>query len=108
MTDDADEERPYHHPRITIDRTREDDVINGVNWTQRAQDELYETLNVRQLVHPAKNVILFIGDGMGISTQTPTRFLKAQLAGKLITDTSLSWERFDASGLIKVNETKII
>ncbi|KAK2166860.1 hypothetical protein LSH36_34g03074 [Paralvinella palmiformis] len=101
LTDDADEERPYHHPRITIDRTREDDVINGVNWTQRAQDELYETLNVRQLVHPAKNVILFIGDGMGISTQTPTRFLKAQLAGKLITDTSLSWERFDASGLIK-------
>lgn len=49
----------------------------------------------------AKNVILFIGDGMGISTLTAARILEGQLRGESGEENSLSFERFPFSALSK-------
>jgi len=49
----------------------------------------------------AKNVILFVGDGMGISTITAARILEGQLAGRPGEENSLSFERFPHVALSK-------
>lgn len=46
-------------------------------------------------MHPAKNAILFIGDGMGITTTTAAGILDGQMKGKTGEDENvLSWETF--------------
>ncbi len=49
----------------------------------------------------AKNVILFVGDGMGISTVTAARILEGQLKGGNGEENSLSFEHFPYTGLAK-------
>ena len=49
----------------------------------------------------AKNVILFVGDGMGISTLTAARILQGQRAGELGEEGYLSFEEFPYSAQIK-------
>ena len=52
-------------------------------------------------MHPAKNAILFMGDGMGITTTTAARILDGQMKGKTGEENVLSWETFPKSGLAK-------
>ncbi|CAA0091954.1 Alkaline phosphatase [Zhongshania aliphaticivorans] len=49
----------------------------------------------------AKNVILFVGDGMGVSTVTAARILEGQLNGKLGEEHNLSFDMFPYTGLAK-------
>lgn len=49
----------------------------------------------------AKNVILFIGDGMGVSTLTAARILEGQLRGESGEENRLSFEEFPYSALSK-------
>ncbi len=49
----------------------------------------------------AKNVILFVGDGMGISTVTAARIMAGQLEGKLGEEHQLSFEALPFSGFAK-------
>ena len=49
----------------------------------------------------AKNVILFVGDGMGLSTITAARILQGQLRGASGEANSLSFESFKSIGLAK-------
>ena len=49
----------------------------------------------------AKNVIFFLGDGMGISTVTAARIFAGQRAGNPGEETVLSFEEFPVTGLIK-------
>ncbi|WP_100641804.1 alkaline phosphatase [Alteromonas facilis] len=49
----------------------------------------------------AKNVILFVGDGMGISTLTSARILEGQLAGNSGEEGYLSFESFPHTALVK-------
>lgn len=53
----------------------------------------------------AKNVILFIGDGMGISSVSAGRIYAGQKAGGLGEDHELSFERFPALALSKTYNT---
>ncbi|MDC8755482.1 alkaline phosphatase [Erythrobacter sp. sf7] len=53
----------------------------------------------------AKNVILFIGDGMGISTITAARIYEAQKRGESGEENSLSFERFPNVALVKTYNT---
>lgn len=55
----------------------------------------------------AKNVILFIGDGMGISTLTAARILEGQLRGESGEENRLSFEEFPFSALSKTYQTNI-
>ena len=50
----------------------------------------------------AKNIIVFVGDGLGVSTHTMSRIYKGQKAGSSGEEGSLVWEDWDYSGLIKV------
>lgn len=49
----------------------------------------------------AKNVILFIGDGMGVSTLTAARILEGQMRGESGEENRLSFEEFPFSALSK-------
>ncbi len=49
----------------------------------------------------AKNLILFVGDGMGVSTVTAARILAGQKAGVTGEETELSFETFPSTALAK-------
>ncbi|MBO2628501.1 alkaline phosphatase [Shewanella algae] len=49
----------------------------------------------------AKNIILFVGDGMGVSTVTAARILDGQLKGQTGEENSLSFETLPYLGLAK-------
>ncbi|WP_066960158.1 alkaline phosphatase [Microbulbifer sp. Q7] len=53
----------------------------------------------------ARNVILFVGDGMGISTVTAARILAGQLQGQSGEEYQLSFEKMPFAGLIKTYNT---
>jgi alkaline phosphatase len=53
----------------------------------------------------AKNVILFIGDGMGISTITAARIYEGQKRGETGEENQLSFERFPNVALVKTYNT---
>jgi len=53
----------------------------------------------------AKNVILFIGDGMGISTITAARIYAGQKRGETGEENVLSFENFDNVALVKTYNT---
>ena len=53
----------------------------------------------------AKNVILFVGDGMGISTVTAARILEGQRLGKSGEEHQLSFEKLPYSGFSKTYNT---
>lgn len=60
------------------------------------KSELYEALNVVN-TKTAKNVILFVGDGMGPNTVTATRIYKHGESGRM------TFEKFPHIGLLKVS-----
>ena len=68
-----------------------------------AKIQLFENFNHRPIHKRAKNVIIFLGDGMGISTITPSRILKGQLQNKSGEEAKLVFEDFPYISLIKVS-----
>jgi alkaline phosphatase len=53
----------------------------------------------------AKNVILFVGDGMGISTVTAARIYQGQLRGETGEENRLAFEKFPHVALVKTYNT---
>ena len=53
----------------------------------------------------AKNVIIFVGDGMGVQTHTASRIYKGQKMGKSGEDEILEWEKFPYTGQSKTYNT---
>lgn len=49
----------------------------------------------------AKNVILFVGDGMGVSTVTAARILEGQLKGMMGEENNLAFDTFPYTGMAK-------
>ncbi|XP_069803007.1 alkaline phosphatase-like [Dendropsophus ebraccatus] len=75
-------------------------------WRRQAQETLREALKLQQLnTNRAKNVIMFLGDGMGVPTVTATRILKGQLAGKPGEETMLEMDKFPFVALAKTYNT---
>jgi alkaline phosphatase len=72
------------------------------------QDELHETLKLMQNYAVAKNVIMFLGDGMGVTTVTAMRINKGQKAGKPGEETVLNFEKFPSIALSKVRVPTVI
>jgi alkaline phosphatase len=78
-------------------------------WIRSGQERLQLEIRRQQEAakskgNVAKNVILFIGDGMGMSTITATRIYKNQLKGGLGEENELSFEKFPFVGLAKTYE----
>ncbi|KAL3862364.1 hypothetical protein ACJMK2_008335 [Sinanodonta woodiana] len=70
-------------------------------WKTKAKVELKRMLGRRDINNVAKNVIMFLGDGMGASTVTAARIYKGQLSGQPGEETVLTFEDFPNQGLAK-------
>ncbi|MEI6858342.1 MAG: alkaline phosphatase [Shewanella sp.] len=70
--------------------------IDGQNRVTQAGER-----TVNNQAGAAKNIILFVGDGMGISTVTAARILDGQLKGMTGEENSLSFETLPYLGLAK-------
>ncbi|XP_077514921.1 alkaline phosphatase-like [Amblyomma americanum] len=71
-------------------------------WYRYNRKALERRLSTEKREGRAQNVILFIGDGMGISTITAARVFKGQLAGKTGETSALIFEKFPHASLSKV------
>lgn len=78
------------------------DILEAHVWRKQSQDVLKRSLQRKLNTNVAKNVILFIGDGMGISTVTAARILRGQLQGNPGEETILEFEKFPHVALAKV------
>ncbi|XP_053307547.1 alkaline phosphatase, tissue-nonspecific isozyme-like [Spea bombifrons] len=75
-------------------------------WRDQAQRTLQQSLKLQKLnTNTAKNLIIFLGDGMGVSTVTAARILKGQLAGESGEETQLEMEKFPFVALSKTYNT---
>ncbi|CAF3377399.1 unnamed protein product [Rotaria sp. Silwood1] len=70
-------------------------------WYEQARLSIEEGLKRRENTGIAKNVILFLGDGMGVSTVTGGRIRKGQTNGQLGEDFLTEMEQFTHLGLAK-------
>ncbi|EDW35949.1 GL16938 [Drosophila persimilis] len=69
-------------------------------WYDLANEEINKRLALPKLdTKMAKNVIMFLGDGMPLTTVTAARILKGQRQGKTGEESSLSFEKFPHTGL---------
>ncbi|XP_060115385.1 alkaline phosphatase, tissue-nonspecific isozyme [Heteronotia binoei] len=79
---------------------------NPQYWRQQAQETLRRALQLQQLnTNVAKNIILFLGDGMGVATVTAARILKGQLQHRKGEETVLEMDRFPFVALSKTYNT---
>ncbi len=70
-------------------------------WNEYSKTRINKMLKRRLNGNVAKNVILYLGDGMGISTVTAGRILKGQLAGQNGEEHVTFMEDMDHSALSK-------
>nr|XP_054333488.1 intestinal-type alkaline phosphatase isoform X2 [Pongo pygmaeus] len=74
---------------------------NPAFWNRQAAEALDAAKKLQPIQKVAKNLILFLGDGMGVPTVTATRILKGQKNGKLGPETPLAMDRFPYLALSK-------
>lgn len=82
--------------------------VHGQNPQKWYQDAHEAVVRARQNVPQtgkAKNIILFLGDGMGITTVTAARILEGQQHGQPGEENFLSFEKFPNTALIKTYNT---
>uniref|UniRef100_A0A8C8HBJ6 Alkaline phosphatase n=1 Tax=Oncorhynchus tshawytscha TaxID=74940 RepID=A0A8C8HBJ6_ONCTS len=79
---------------------------NPLFWNTWAQSTLKNALTLQKLnQNTAKNLILFLGDGMGIPTVTAARILKGQLSRQSGEETQLEMDNFPFVALSKTYNT---
>ncbi|XP_062619664.1 alkaline phosphatase, tissue-nonspecific isozyme-like isoform X5 [Saccostrea cucullata] len=79
--------------------------IRCTNWNKIARDSLKKALKLKPNTKIAKNVIVFVGDGMGFSTTNAARIYKGQKQGNPGEETILEFEKFPYVALSKVYGT---
>ena len=80
-------------------------VVQGpesvADWYNAGNAFIEQGKQQRNVVRRAKNVILFVGDGMGVSTVTAARILAGQMKGKPGEETRLAFDEFPYTALSK-------
>ncbi len=71
------------------------------DWRIAGENFIKHSKKLKENNRRAKNVILFVGDGMGVSTVTAARILEGQLAGKTGEENRLFFEKLPYLGLSK-------
>jgi Alkaline phosphatase len=91
-------------------RVEQEDVINhekyestSLFWKTEAQKKLRQHLEKKLNENVAKNLIIFLGDGMSIATITSSRIYSGQKMGFSGEESVLSFEEFPHVGLSKVS-----
>lgn len=67
-------------------------------WLEDGQSQLSQALLLEPNKRMAKNIILVIGDGMSLSTNTAGRIFKGQSQGRDGVSAELSWDQFPHIG----------
>ncbi len=80
------------------------DGASAAHWWQQGR-ETVERAAARTPTTQARNVILFLGDGMGVSTVSAARILAGQIEGRSGEEHLLHFETFPVTGLSKVYNT---
>ena len=80
-------------------RTKRDE--NPQTWRQGGINFLARSKRMGLKRKKAKNIILFVGDGMGISTLTAARILQGQIRGESGEENNLFFENFPYLALSK-------
>lgn len=70
-------------------------------WYNLMRQELYEAMERPKNTKKAKNILFFLGDGMGVTVSTAGRILKGQKHGVSGEEGFLVWDRFPNVGLLK-------
>ncbi|XP_024910021.1 alkaline phosphatase, intestinal, tandem duplicate 1 [Cynoglossus semilaevis] len=70
-------------------------------WDAQARATLDAALKLHPRNHQAKNIILFLGDGMGVSTVSAARILRGQMEGGSGEETVLAMDAFPYVALSK-------
>uniref|UniRef100_A0A146KZL8 alkaline phosphatase n=1 Tax=Lygus hesperus TaxID=30085 RepID=A0A146KZL8_LYGHE len=81
--------------RLTVSQAPGTPILGQEYWLDDGKDDLAAALNVKTNTKVAKNVILFIGDGMSPITVTATRIYHSGETSRLV------WEQFEHIGLLK-------
>lgn len=71
-------------------------------WYQQAKIQLRKNLKDVDSTAVARNIILFIGDGMGLTTVTAARILRGQQNGQTGEENELAFDKFQHVALAKV------
>nr|XP_061797141.1 alkaline phosphatase-like [Nerophis lumbriciformis] len=83
---------------ITVAKVEEE---NPEFWRSQAKKTLQTALNRKLNTNVAKNILFFLGDGMGITTYTAARILKGQLQNNTGEETVMTMDTFPHVGLAK-------
>ncbi|MDC7675754.1 alkaline phosphatase [Asticcacaulis machinosus] len=84
---------------LTTQASAQTDAANP--YYSAAQTELSRKLAVQPNTSKARNIIIFVGDGMGVSTTTAARILAGQEAGKDGEAYVMTMDALPFSGLVK-------
>ena len=74
-------------------------------WWLAGREQLENRVNLQPRLQQAKNIILFVGDGMSVTTVTAARIFDGQSRGNPGENNSLSFERFPYLALVKTYTT---
>uniref|UniRef100_T1D3W2 Alkaline phosphatase n=1 Tax=Psorophora albipes TaxID=869069 RepID=T1D3W2_9DIPT len=80
-------------------------------WRRHAESHLKKVLEYESThagkngIGAARNVIIFVGDGMGVASLSTGRIYKGQLAGRSGEEEVLSFDRFEGTGFSKTYNT---
>lgn len=77
-------------------------------WSDKARRQIEASKKLQRLDKKAKNVILFLGDGMGFSTLTAARVLKGEYEGNGGAIRPLTFETWPHVGLTMTYNTDIL
>uniref|UniRef100_A0A4W3GU41 Alkaline phosphatase n=1 Tax=Callorhinchus milii TaxID=7868 RepID=A0A4W3GU41_CALMI len=86
--------------------TSQQEEKDPMYWRNQAQNVLKQALKLQTLnTAIAKNIILFLGDGMGVPTVTAARILKGQLANRTGEEGFLEMDKYPHVALSKTYNT---
>ncbi|XP_031757355.1 alkaline phosphatase, intestinal, gene 2 isoform X1 [Xenopus tropicalis] len=71
-------------------------------WNDQAKETLKNALNLNPITHRAKNLIMFLGDGMGVTTIAAARIYQGQVEGQPGEENIMAMEKFPYVALSKV------
>ena len=80
-------------------------ALGGDTWQVQGREAVAKARGLRPAGRPAKNVVLFLGDGMGLTTVTAARILEGQRRGEPGEENLLAFERLPHVSLTKTYNT---
>uniref|UniRef100_A0A1B6CV61 Alkaline phosphatase n=2 Tax=Clastoptera arizonana TaxID=38151 RepID=A0A1B6CV61_9HEMI len=86
-------------PRPSSTKNKEESDPNF--WLKKARFSLDDHIDRKPITNKAKNVIMFLGDGMSMPTVTASRIYKGQLGGEMGEEGALSFDYFPWTGISK-------